>query len=425
MSFTVTKLGQAMVRPAEPTPAGELSLSAIDLLPGLNAKVRTLHVFASGREPAKVIREALSKALVYYYPFAGRLVRFSGDGEVHVACTGGGVWLVEASANCSLRDLNNLEHPLQNVDLLPDPAPEEDPSAMILLMQVTQFDCGGFVVGLENSHCIADGLGTAQFLNAVAEFARGLDSPTLKPAWCPAAIPAPPKRPAVAPAALPPPPRTYHLHRLAIDVSIEDIEAFKAHFFAVTGKTCSAFEALAAAVWQCRTRALVSGGESMKLVFMADARSLVQPALPLGFYANCFFPVSVEAEGSWLARASRVEVVRLIKEAKARLPEEFRRWAAGDGEDPYAPALGYATLFLSEWRRLGFERVDYGWGSPAYVVPLTYTDLIPVCIVGSPPAPAEGIRLSTQCVEEEHLEAFKKHMISAWQAEDLEAASLD
>ena len=43
----------------------------------------------------------------------------------------------------------------------------------LLLVQVTKFACGGFVVGVTSNHVAADGLGMAQFLQALGELARG------------------------------------------------------------------------------------------------------------------------------------------------------------------------------------------------------------------------------------------------------------
>lgn len=271
------------------------------------------------------------------------------------------------------------------------------------------------MIGLESSHAVFDGLGSAQFLNCVAEFARGLDSPTVEPVWCREAIPKPPGI-AYVPldtAAPPFPMPSYKLEQAIVNVSLDDINNFKSQFFELTGNRCSTFDILAARVWQCRTRAInLDSKVQVKLVFFANVRPLVHPPLPSGFYGNCFFPVTVTVSSGRLASATCVEVVKLIREAKAELPVEFARWASGEGEDPYLPSLGYTTLFVSEWSRLGFNEVDYGWGKPMQVVPLTYSDLIPVCILGSPPAPGTGARVIAQCVEEEHLGAFQGHMMS-------------
>ena len=48
---------------------------------------------------------------------------------------------------------------------------------------MTQFECGGFVIGLTFCHSICDGLGAAQFLNAVGELGRGLEQPGVAPVW--------------------------------------------------------------------------------------------------------------------------------------------------------------------------------------------------------------------------------------------------
>jgi len=48
------------------------------------------------------------------------------------------------------------------------------------------------VVGLVAVHTLADGLGAAQFINAISEFARGLDKLKIAPVWARALIPNPP-----------------------------------------------------------------------------------------------------------------------------------------------------------------------------------------------------------------------------------------
>ncbi|CAN1838961.1 Omega-hydroxypalmitate O-feruloyl transferase [Linum perenne] len=52
-----------------------------------------------------VIKDALSKVLVHYYPLAGR-VTVTPEGKFAVKCTGEGVVFVEAEANCALKDVD-------------------------------------------------------------------------------------------------------------------------------------------------------------------------------------------------------------------------------------------------------------------------------------------------------------------------------
>jgi hypothetical protein len=151
MGFAVTRTGSSMVVPSSPTPRETLPLSALDRVPGLRHLVLSLHVFDGAAtakdgvvddvvdrkgEPARLVREALGKALVDYYPFAGRFAEEGG--EVTVACTGEGAWFVEATAACTLEEVKHLDHPMAipKEELLPEPAPGVSPLDMPLMMQV-------------------------------------------------------------------------------------------------------------------------------------------------------------------------------------------------------------------------------------------------------------------------------------------------
>ena len=284
------------------------------------------------------------------------------------------------------------------------------------LPQVTQFGCGGFVIGLIFCHSICDGLGAAQFLNAIGELARGLEKLSIEPVWNRDFFPSPQTPQETA---LPPTPPTmpdYKLEPANIDMPMDRINSVKREFQLATGLNCSAFEIVAAACWTTRTKAIdqFEANTELKLVFFANCRHLLDPPLPNGFYGNCFFPVTITASCESLRNATIVGVVKLIKEAKAKLPVEFDKYLKGEhlknGEDPFAPPLTYTTLFVSEWGKLGFNHVDYLWGPPVHVVPIQGSSIIPVAIVGSLPLPNRGIRLMTWCVEEAHRLPFLHHM---------------
>uniref|UniRef100_A0A0D9ZTX3 Uncharacterized protein n=1 Tax=Oryza glumipatula TaxID=40148 RepID=A0A0D9ZTX3_9ORYZ len=426
MGFTVTRTSRSLVAPSSPTPAETLPLSVIDRVAGLRHLVRSLHVFeAGGRngggEPARVvIREALGKALVEYHPFAGRFVEGDGGGEVAVACTGEGAWFVEATAACSLEEVKLLDHPMviPKEELLPESAPDVQPLDIPLMMQVTEFTCGGFVVGLISVHTIADGLGAGQFINAVADYARGLSKPRVSPVWARDAIPDPPRMPA-------PPPRLelLDLRYFTVDLSPDHIAKVKSAFFESTGHRCSAFDVCVAKTWQARTRALVAAGDddqerrTVRVCFFANTRHLMlkgdgaAAAAATGFYGNCFYPVAAAASGGEVAGADIVDVVRIVRDAKARLAADVARWAVGGfEEDPYELTFTYDSLFVSDWTRLGFLDADYGWGTPSHVVPFSYHPFMAVAVIGAPPAPKLGARVMTMCVEEAHLPEFRDQM---------------
>jgi len=426
IGFPVTRRSRSLVAPSSATPQETLRLSVIDRVAGLRHLVRSLHVFDGRRggeavvnnnktpapAPAETVREALGKALVDYYPLAGRFVEE--DGEVRVACTAEGAWFVEAEAACTLEEVKHLDHPMliPKEDLLPEPpAPDVNPLDMPLMMQVTEFACGGFVVGLISVHTIADGLGAGQFINAVADYARGLPRPRVSPVWARDLIPAPSR-------IVSPPPRfeLLDLRYFTVDLSPEHIAKVKSSFFEATGQRCSAFDVCVAKTWQSRVRALrLDGGDPARPVhvcFFANTRHLLpQLSAPGGFYGNCFYTVRATRPCGEVAGAGVVEVVRAVRDAKARLAADFARWAAGGFErDPYELTFSYDSLFVSDWTRLGFLEADYGWGAPAHVVPFSYHPFMAVAVIGAPPAPKPGARVMTMCVTEKHLPEFQDQM---------------
>lgn len=107
------KQGQpTLVPPAEETMKGLYFLSNLDQ--NIAVIVRTIYCFKSeerGNEDAvQVIKDALSKVLVHYYPLAGRLT-ISPEMKLIVDCTGEGAVFVEAEADCKLEDLGDITRP--------------------------------------------------------------------------------------------------------------------------------------------------------------------------------------------------------------------------------------------------------------------------------------------------------------------------
>ncbi|RWW08727.1 hypothetical protein GW17_00027819 [Ensete ventricosum] len=409
MSFAVTRTSRSFIAPCEATPRSSLGLSVIDRVPALRHMVRSLHVFTHGREPARVIREALSKALVKYYPFAGRFVDDpDGSGEVRVVCTGEGAWFVEAKTDCSLEDVKYLESPLMipEDELLPKSSLD-----VPLMMQVAcYFGGGGFVVGLIFAHTIADGLGAAQLINAVADIARGLPKPTVEPVWSREFITNPPKLPLGGPPVFP----SFKLLYATIDLSAEHINHVKSRHLELTGQGCSTFDVAISRLWQSRTRAInLDPGVDVHVCFAVNTRHLLRQVLPPqgGYYGNCIYPITATASSGRVASADLIDVISIIRDAKARLPDEFAKWAAGDfKDDPYEFTLTYNLLLVTDWTRLGFLDVDYGWGKPLHVIPFAWLDMMAIGIIGAPPAPQKGTRVTTHCVEKEHMQAFLEEM---------------
>ncbi|VAI76366.1 unnamed protein product [Triticum turgidum subsp. durum] len=230
---TVTKSPPELIVPALTTPGGTLPLSSIDKAAGSAGLVNLIQVFAppsftaarmsQGAAAAMAaMRDGLARALVPYYPVAGRVA----PSGLAVDCTGEGVWFVEAAASCALADVDGLGCcPLliPGELLLPRAPPGEKLDGLILMVQATRFTCGGFAVGISFSHAVFDGQGAAQFLTAVGELARGLQAPSVTPVWDRDAILDPPS---------PPPPQLteFRLVTQVADISAESIARVKDDF---------------------------------------------------------------------------------------------------------------------------------------------------------------------------------------------------
>ncbi|XP_073526519.1 uncharacterized protein [Phyllobates terribilis] len=181
-----------LVVPCKPTPGGKKQLSHIDQQGYLRSQMPMLLFYPAGKETnsnvGRVIKEALGKALVYYYPWAGRMME-SDDGNLVVDCTGEGVLFVEAEADITLAEMAGnkgfLAPPFPCVDDLLYDVPEafDIIDSPLLLFQVTRLACGGFVLGFRMNHTMTDGVGIIQFLNAIAEIARGASRPSVMPVW--------------------------------------------------------------------------------------------------------------------------------------------------------------------------------------------------------------------------------------------------
>ncbi|XP_062229118.1 acyl transferase 10-like [Phragmites australis] len=433
--FSVTKLSEGPVRPSAATPSETLPLAWVDRYPTHRGLVESAHVYravprprlapaangeaeADAKEAAKkqkspgaVVRGALADALVHYYPFAGRIVE-DVPGRPAVLCSAEGVYFVEAAANCTLADVNFLERPLLlgKEQLVPCPSPElwpVEPHNSLAMIQVTTFTCGGFVVGLRTNHAVADGTGAAQFLNAVGDLARGLPEPLVKPVWGRDIFPDPDIKPGPLPE-LP----VLALEYIAFDFPTGYLDKLKSQYAAFTGgKLCSGFDIVIAKLWQCRTRAIEPApGADVKLCFFASVRHVLK--LEPGYYGNAIFPVKVSAPAEKVAGSSVIEIVGMVREAKRRMAEDCLSWAEGrnGGHDPFQMTFNYESVYVSDWSKLGFSDVDYGYGMPMAAGPLVNCDLIASVIVMKAPAPLAGTRLLASCVTKEHADDFARRM---------------
>lgn len=129
-----------MVQPAEPTPRRQLWNSNLDLVV---PRFHTPSVYfyrpdgSADFFDAAVMRDALARALVLFYPMAGRLGRDE-DGRIEIDCNGQGVLFVEADTGASVDDFGDFAPTMELKQLIPKVDYTDDISAFpLLVLQVT------------------------------------------------------------------------------------------------------------------------------------------------------------------------------------------------------------------------------------------------------------------------------------------------
>ncbi|KAK9058753.1 hypothetical protein SSX86_023595 [Deinandra increscens subsp. villosa] len=143
LTFTVRRGPPELIVPAKPTPRELKPLSDIDAQKVLRFHTPGIHFYRhnpklKNKNPASVIREAVAKVLVFYYPFAGRLKEGPAR-KLMVDCTGEGVLFIEAEADVTLKQFGDAIQPpfpcLEEL-LCDDPGSEGFLNSPLLLIQV-------------------------------------------------------------------------------------------------------------------------------------------------------------------------------------------------------------------------------------------------------------------------------------------------
>lgn len=469
--FLINRKDVVLVKPAEPTPSETLSFSTIDNDPNLELLCQTLYVYQanptsdhngdshaevsvtpeSAEDPVLVVKAALAKALVYYYPLAGKLKRNS-DGKLQITCNGDGVPFMEASADCHLPSLNYFDGTDVKIgqQFVFDWPSDSNDGYHPLVLQVTRFSCGGFTIGMGLSHSVCDGFGAAQFFRAMAEIACGKDEPLLKPVWereilvgkaCSGQDPFD-FIDKTSLATSPFLPATDSISHQCFNVDAESIRLLKKRFAEEAARhdddggggeslaeAFTTLEVLAAYVWRSRIRALKQNPDGNTILCLAVGirKLMTDPPLPAGYYGNAFVSANVVSPCKNLDRGPIYKAAKMIKESKKAVSRTDQIQSSIDTLEGFVrmntkvESGGGATLVLTDWRQLRLlEEVDFGWKSSVNMIPLPwdmfgYVDLcifLPPC--RSNPAMEGGVRVLISLPEaamatfNEEMDALKK-----------------
>ncbi|KAJ6768169.1 HXXXD-TYPE ACYL-TRANSFERASE FAMILY PROTEIN [Salix koriyanagi] len=353
-----------VIKPSEPTPSRVLSLSALDSQLFLRFTVEYLFVFKArpGLDQSVItarVKAALSKILVPYYPLAGRV-----------------------------RDQARWFKP---GDVLKGAPP--------LVLQITWLRGGDATLGVGFNHSVCDGIGTAEFLNSFAELATGLNRVAdlkPKPIW---------DRHLFDPTKSN---RCYSAAHLGFN-RVPDLCGFTSRFsnerltptsinvdkgwlnelkkLALStstpiGLTYTSYEVLSAHVWRSWARALnLPSNQILKLLFSINIRNRVKPSVPSGYYGNAFVLGCAQTTAKDLAEKGLGYATMLIKRAIESVDNEYVRSVIESVSQSRACPDSVGVLIMSQWSRLGLERVDFGMGKPVHVGPICsdrYCLILPV-----------------------------------------------
>lgn len=419
--FSIRMCKPELVTPKTATPREKKPLSDIDDQGSLRYHMPGLWFYEAkpamqGVDAAGLLKDGLSKALVFYYPLAGRL--FEGPNKkLIVDCNAEGVLFVRAEADVALAKLGDfVQSPCPYLKKLQYHVPGSDgiTGAPLLLIQVTRFTCGGFALGVRFNHTMVDGYGIALFLNAICELANGASAPSVLPVWereiltlkdskeMPAVKSSGDLQGLYGPAvrrkrlfklldverwaglifdfdkvaALP---RFFFFPRFLRPILIQrsfllgpkEIQALKDQAVAEGYGQCTTFEVVAACLWKCRTVGLQPDPSStVRITFPTDIRgksSATGLSFPRGYYGNAIVMLSASTTAKALTESPISYAVELIREAKGSLDSDYVQSVMDFMVCNGRPRMSVAgSILVSDISRIGLEKLDFGWGNAIF-----------------------------------------------------------
>lgn len=423
-----------MVQPATETPQLRLWNSNVDLVVP-NFHTPSVYFYRPTGSPnffdGKVLKEALSRALVPFYPMAGRLCRDE-DGRIEIDCKGQGVLFVEADSDGVVDDFGDFAPTLELRQLIPAVDYSQGiESYALLVLQITHFKCGGVSLGVGMQHHAADGASGLHFINTWSDMARGLDltiPPFIDRTLLRARNPPQPQFPHVE--YQPPPtlkvtaenaPNSETVPETSVSIfklTRDQINALKAKS-KEDGNTVnySSYEMLAGHVWRstCMARGLTQDQET-KLYIATDGRARLRPSLPPGYFGNVIFTATPVAVAGDLKSKPIWYAASKIHDQLALMDNDYLRSALDYLEmqpDLKALVRGAHTfkcpnLGITSWSRLPIHDADFGWGRPIFMGPggIAYEGLSFIL-----PSPTnDGSQSVAISLQAEHMKLFKKFL---------------
>ncbi|KAF8722965.1 hypothetical protein HU200_022108 [Digitaria exilis] len=379
MNRGVQVVETCFVSPSEGTPKKQLWISALDNLLAYRGHTPTVYFYRSATDAdadffsIARLKESMARALVPFYPLAGRL-SLDTDGQLVIDCNEEGALLVVARSDLTLDDF---------VDLKPSPelkmlfVPRVEPSSVMLGIQVTFLKCGGVALGTAFHHVAGDAISAFHFFqtwSAISreghgavlaapshdrELLRARSPPVVHPdalsLFCRQLSLTPPSEPVV---------------NEVFTISSGRLAALK--LAASGGGHVSTFCTISALVWRCAcvARGLHPDAKS-HLTLTANIRRSLKPNLPDHYFGNAIIFLETVAlvqdviSESLADTASRIRrVIGRMDDEVARSAIDYYKLAEGERRPLPSGSLPVTELRVVSWLGMPVYEAGYGWGKP-------------------------------------------------------------
>ncbi|KAJ4780502.1 HXXXD-type acyl-transferase family protein [Rhynchospora pubera] len=334
---TVEILESSLVVPAEDTPRETLSLSNIDLLMGHkhNYAIFLFKNSLGARDffSVEVLKSALAKTLVLFYPVAGRHV-VGNDGRDQIDCNGQGVPFLVARLE---RTADTIQFEPMSPEIrklfIPD---DEEPhsSSLLLMLQVTYLKCGSVVLGALAKHILIDGRSAAHIFDTWSRIARGELEKIVPPSFdnTPLCARSPPQISFEFPAYTTDPSKNEDNKKSCVlslfKVSKEQIKHLKIRCSKGSKSNTtflSTFCVVSALVWKCYCKALgLAPDTNSRLYFSVDIRNRINPPIP-AYFGNGAIRMLATSEVSKITSSPIGDVAATVKAEIDRLTDDYIR----------------------------------------------------------------------------------------------------
>ncbi|KAI9200962.1 hypothetical protein LWI28_015774 [Acer negundo] len=376
----------SFVSPETQTPNHSLYLSNLDDQKFLRFSIKYLYLFKKSVS-LEVLKYSLSKLLVDYYPLAGRLrTSREDDQKLEVDCNGQGAVFASAFMDVSADEFLELSRKPNRSwrKLLYKVEAHSFLDVPPLVVQVTNLRCGGMILCTAINHCLCDGIGTSQFLQAWAHMTAkpNLDLP-ITPFHT---------RHVLKPRNPPQVNHTHHVYTTKTTDVVMDMNKYlqsqplvpasltftPSHILHLKRQCspslkCTTFEALASHTWRSWVKSLdLSPSLNVKLLFSVNVRKKLDPEIPQGYYGNGFVLGCAQTSARDLVSSTNLySGIKLVQQAKSRLTDDYVRSMIDLLEDKTVKTDLSASLVISQWSKLGLEELDFGEGKAVHMGPVT------------------------------------------------------